>query len=366
MIKTPPLLAVLLLPSLAAAASPPKETLDPDWLRRQTVLIEVKEAGKDEEEIGSGVLLCQVANQAYVLTANHVLFGHDPLGRPRTLLDVERIKISFYQGEAGAVVEEPQSENNSDVITKTPVKGKDLLLLSFAVPELLKARPSLGEAPTTGEIEAGKNRGGLSVHAVGANRVAESWVTLDGRLSQRNDSFLVHDVPVEEGFSGGPLFNGAGALIGLTVQTLGEEGHRTGGYALPIDEVQKAIDKFVPAACFRSFDKEANEEKAAQDAYRKAMRQVSLQDWSKAKESLDEALKHKNLEGGSVHLQGMRYTEYLPYFHLGLVYYHQKECGKALNALAISDNQGVIQGNKRYRTLRKLLKKCGEPEAPAS
>jgi tetratricopeptide (TPR) repeat protein len=348
-------LALTLVPAAATAAEKDDTAANLEWLRQQTVRIQVKPEN-GEEENGSGVLLCRVANQAYVLTANHVVFGHDPLGRPRKALDLKEIRISFYKDMAKAVVDDPQADTGG-VISKVPVGDKDLLLLSFEVPEDLAAIAKPGEPPSRADLAAG--RGLTAVQAIGYSQpTSTSWVPATGRLVERTESFLVHGVPIVPGFSGGPLFSEAGALLGINVQSKGEGAESEGGYALPIDDVLAAIGKWVPASCLRNVDKEQAEVKAAQDAYREAMRQVSLQDWAKAKERLYEALKHKNAEGGSVHLQGMRYTEYLPYFHLGLVLYHQKEYSKALNNFAISEVQGVIQENKRYKTLRKLKEKC--------
>jgi S1-C subfamily serine protease len=359
MIKTTTLLAILLFPGLAAAAPPKPGPVDQDWLRRQTVRLQVVRNG--EEENGSGVILCQVDKQAYVLTANHVLFGKSRNGKSGSLLDVSRITLSFFKD--AKPVEEIRSgdeEKNRPAFTVNQVPGKDLLLLSFEEPADLAAFAAPGKAPAQTDLAAGP---APRVQAVGYFQgKAESWAVLPGELRRRSDEYLYHSTQIREGFSGGPLFDEAGALIGINVQIAGEE--KDGGgleaYALPIDQVLAAVDKWVPATCLPRNDEESW--RRAGDLYREAMRSVSLQDWTKAERQLREALEQRPFEGGSVHLQGMRYTEYLPHYHLGLALYHQDQdhYGEALRELAVSEVQGVVRANKRYKTLVKIRERCRE------
>jgi hypothetical protein len=357
---------VLVLAALHAAplgaASPTTSATqtDVDWLRQQTVRLQVERTapgGEPTEENGSGVLLCQVDKQAYVLTANHVIFGKSRSGRLGSLLDVAKIRLTFYKDLARPVEEAQDADGERpSVFTKSVVAGKDLLLLSFEVPEDLAAFARPGAAPAAAELAA--SREPRKVWAVGyLQAAAESWAARPGALLQRDGGLLRHSAAIGEGFSGGPLFDEAGALIGLNIQVTETDG-TIEGRTLPIDEVLPAIDKWVPASCLPRDD----EERAAQarDLYREAMRHVSLRDWPRAEETLREALAKNSLEGGSVHLQGMRYTEYLPHYHLGLALARQDRCGEALRELQVSEVQGVIQDNKRFRDLRRLRQTCRE------
>src|SRR5262245_40285394 len=104
--------SLLLLAALLAAptlAANPPSTTDTAWLRQQTVRLQVERTNADgvkQEENGSGVLLCQVDKQAYVLTANHVIFGKSRTGRLNSLRDVGKIRLSFYKDAARAVEED--------------------------------------------------------------------------------------------------------------------------------------------------------------------------------------------------------------------------------------------------------------------
>lgn len=345
------LTAVLANPALAAG---PPATADLEWLRQQTVRIQVQRTDAAEEN-GSGVLLCQVDKQAYVLTANHVIFGKSRTGRLGSLLDVQKIRLSFYK-DIARPVEEVQDEEGgrASVFTKSLVPGKDLLLLSFEVPEDLAAFATPSPTPPAEDIPNGPH----TVQAIGYRQAAsESWSAPQGAILGRENGILQHSAAIGEGFSGGPLFDESGAWIGLNIQA-SEDESTPGGRALPIDEVLPAIHKWVPASCLpRDDEKKA---KAAIDLYRDAMRQVSLRAWDKAEKTLRDAIALNPLEGGSVHLQGMRYTEYLPHYHLGLTLYHLDRYGEALRELQVSEVQGVIRENKRFKDLKHIRANCQE------
>lgn len=353
-------LAGLLLaaPAPPAATGEPSGARDLDWLRRQTVWIQVlRESG---EENGSGVVLCADADrQVHVLTARHVLFGESPSGGLGSLLDVSKIRVSFFKDAAPAVEEIHGMEDleRHDVITKIPVPGKDLLLLSFQVPVDLAATASPGRAPSAADLPEGR---GPAVVAVGYSQErAESWSGRTGALLRRESDLLIHDARIGEGFSGGPLFDEAGALIGINVEVVETEAGRE-ARALPIEQALAALDKWVPASCLKDEDRESEALRQAHDAYRQAMAAVSRRAWKAARAHLERAVELQPLEGGSVHLQGMRYTDYLPRYHLGLVLFHSQEYSAALRAFAISEVQGAIRTNKRFKKLKKLRALCRE------
>ena len=80
---------------------------------------------------------------------------------------------------------------------------------------------------------------------------------------------------------------------------------------------------------------------------------VSIKHWPEAEELLRQAIAQKSVEGGSVHLEGMRYTQYLPHFHLGLALLNQGNYNEAIREFDRSEAQGVIQDDKRYKKLKR-------------
>ncbi|HZF08748.1 MAG TPA: serine protease [Thermoanaerobaculia bacterium] len=357
-------LAVLsAVPAAFAADAKAPIAADLEWLRQQTVLIQVTPDRPNANlETGSGVVLCEVDHRVFVVTANHVLFGTTATGKNRgSLLDVAKIRLSFSHDVARAVEEEPNSTTRNDVIQVTQLGSQDLLLLAFDINEDLWAFPSL----TGGSAEPGRR-----VWAVGnpADQ-QETWAVEDGTLTRLDDQgHLLHTVPIVKGYSGGPLFDAAGELVGINVQQA--EAPDEGGIAIPTESLKAAIGKKVPRACLKDEKAEADRLAAAEEAYREALRQVSRHDWAQAKASLVKARDNNPLEGGSVHLQGMRYTQYLPHFYLGLVAYRlaaerkdSKLCGEALTEFHVSEVQRVIEGSaRRQRQLRRMRKRCQDPK----
>lgn len=332
-------------------------------LQAQTVMITVTRDTEGDEN-GSGVILCQDDNQAYILTARHVFFGKS-VGDRRApgLSNVRMIKVSFFKNVAPPVVED-RTQEEEVITTQQTGRSKDLLLLTIPVQQVLPATASLGVAPASNDLggRPGVYSVGYKVQTEGGP--GESWSVAQGALFKRDPEILHHSTEITPGFSGGPLFNESGALIGINVEigTMAEADSETDGqhgHALPIERVIDTIDKWVPASCLKNADPLRE---LAYATYRKAMRAISVKDWPMAERLMREALERLPWEGGSVHLQGMRYTEYLPRYHLGLALYKQSEknCGEALREWGRSEVQRAVRRDKRYKKLKKYRKQCNE------
>ena len=335
---------------------------DSEILKKQTVQIEVYRGGQSQPEHGSGVILCQKDDLTYVLSAYHVLFGESYGGRRPTRNDIDRTVIDFYNNVADRVVEDRTKDE--DRITVYTVKEKDLLLMVFEVPTELPADAEPGQVPSP----IGTDH---AVRAVGyAARSATPWDEREGTLLRRDEGSLFHSAPIEKGFSGGPLFDESGALIGIDVEIpTNSADTRDKGRAVPIDEVKKSIDRWIPADCLAGAGEE-DTDKTASELYKTAVREISVKNWPEAEKLLKQVLDLKPTEGGSVHLQGMRYTVYLPHYHLGLALYKQGKYRKAYLSLATSETQGAIRDDKRYRKLKKLKEEArqrkNQETAPAA
>lgn len=345
---------------VAAAPSLAEEEIAP-LLRAQTVMITVTREGGGPEN-GSGVILCQSDNQTYILTARHVLFGKSVAGkRAPGLSDVSRIEVRFYKNLAAPVVE--AVDRQEEVITKQAAgPQRDLLLLTVPVETALPAIANLGLAPA----ESAPSSREPVINAIGhRQKPVEAWAVAEGTLRGREQGFLRHSAPITPGFSGGPLFDAAGALIGINVEIeataeTGREEEDQLGWALPIEQVIETIDKWLPPACLAS---QNPLQELAFVTYRRGMQAVSTKNWSEAEQLMCHALREWPWEGGSLHLQGMRYTQYLPRYHLGLALYHRRDpaCGEARRQWDRSDVQGAIRlDGKRYRKMQRLRQRCNE------
>ncbi|HEX6899110.1 MAG TPA: serine protease [Thermoanaerobaculia bacterium] len=352
-----PLAAALVLSALPARAA------DPDVLKKQTVQIRVYREDA-EPDFGSGVILCQREELAYILTAHHVIYGESQgEGLRSSRRDVRKTEIRFFRDLTPMIVED--RDKGEDKIGATPFAAKDLVLLTVAVPQQLpNAAP--GAIPPATDLNATAGRREFPVTAIGyAKSSAREWVEERGAMTRRDGIHLLHDAQIEKGFSGGPLFDESGALVGLNVRFAsraagGENtfGSRE-GVSLAIDEIVESIDGKLPAGCIENLAVD-NSEEEAHKIYKRAIREVSLKNWCAAVPLLRDAIQEKSLEGGRVHLQGMRYTEYLPHYHLGLAYYHLERYRDAHRELTTSETQRVVQDDKRYRRLKKVKPKAYE------
>ncbi|HSS48633.1 MAG TPA: serine protease [Thermoanaerobaculia bacterium] len=336
----------------------PARAADPDLLKRQTVQIKVvrekasTESASAQEnappEFGSGVILCQKDGLAYLLTAHHVLFGKSENGKRASRRDVKTTEIRFFNDLAPKILED--RDKDEDLITPYAVQSKDLALLVVSMPQEL---PSAGisHAPLQAELSAGRHA--FPVTAVGGDKAGlKVWDERRGELKGREDNLLLHSAPIQEGFSGGPLFDDAGGLIGLNIQISQDTAE---GRTLPIEDVLASIQTWIPAGCIERATEDTSQSDAF-ELYTRAVREISLSRWDAAIPLLQEAIEKRNLEGGSVHLQGMRYTVYLPHYHLGLALYKLGKFQKAYREFSVSEIQGKVKEDKRYRKLVKYKK----------
>jgi hypothetical protein len=331
-------------------------------LKAHTVMITVSRG--TGPETGSGVILCQEGEQAYILTARHVLYGQSlgyeaGLGLSDADIDIE---LRFYKDLAPPVHELHDGE---ETITKVQAgKSKDLLLLIAPLKRILPRAPSLAAAPSSAELGDRRERNPYPVYAIGARQgreetEGEGWAVEEGRLLQREGELLRHSTQITPGFSGGPLFNEAGAVVGINIETdldpsavMAEDQFSR---ALPIEEVIETINKWIPGSCLENADLVRD---VAYSTYRQAMRAVSAKKWEEARRLMEEALEELPWEGGVVHLQGMRYTIYLPRYHLGLALYKAGRCDEALQEWARSEAQRAIRDDKRYRKMKRYRERC--------
>ena len=331
-----------------------------DELKEKTVMITVDFRRGGATEYGTGVLLCQENERAWILTANHVFAGKSKeQWKQIRLSQIEKATISFFRNYAPKI-----EADNADLrkeFSFYTFKPEDLLLLSIPLAHRLPSTATLSPPPS--EVED------PDVSSVGFWKDRSlSWEQAAGELASTragSTKFLYHTGEVHEGFSGGPVWNQLGELIGINIQRvpgeqtpLAQEGAWFGkAQTLNNPEVLSVIDKWVPAACLESASQLAE---LAFLVYREAMEAISTYDWPAAEQLLSEALQQKPVEGGSVHLEGMRYTRYLPLYHLGLALYKQERYSEAIGAWDRCESQGVIKDDKRYKSLKRLRNRAYE------
>ncbi len=357
MSKTRTPTAILVAAALALTAGP-AAAQGPELageLKEKTVMITVNFKKGQPAEYGSGVVLCQQDDRLWILTANHVFAGKskEPWKQIR-LSRIERARLAFFRNSPAPV--DADSSFLRKQITFYTFKPEDLLLLSVPLAQQLPSIASLSPPPSAGDEQEIRTVGYWKDRGL-------TWEQAQGELAGEGGAgskFLYHTGEVHEGFSGGPLFNSLGELIGINVQRVpgdqvpGGEAAAWYGKAqvLNHEDVLSVVDKWVPAKCLES----ASQLSAmAFFTYRKAMRAVSTRRWVRAEELMRLAVEQKPQEGGSVHLEGMRYSDYLPRYHLGLALFKQGKYSDAIRQWERSEAQGEVQLDRpRYKSLKRL------------
>jgi tetratricopeptide (TPR) repeat protein len=99
--------------------------------------------------------------------------------------------------------------------------------------------------------------------------------------------------------------------------------------------------------------------------YNKAVKAVKKEQWQQAVKYLNDALKERNTPKLKARTVGLRFVDYLPYFHLGLAHYKSGRFRDAQSALEQSLEHGVVK--KRgglHDRLNLMLLDCREKLKP--
>lgn len=206
-------------------------------LLNQTVKIKVKH--RDGVEIGSGVLLCQKDEQIYILTARHVLYGEgvdDSGKKTERFKDTSTVTVEFYKDILPAI------ETDFEVLKKNYSENKDVALMQIKVkkkPDFLK----FALVRKSANIKAFQN-----VYTTGHPVGQKDWSAQSGEVNKVGE-FITYTNPrtanIETGYSGGPLVNQYGELIGINIRIRTSEGGSVYTDAIPINEIRNILDPWM-------------------------------------------------------------------------------------------------------------------------
>ena len=224
------LIAGLILPVSAGIHS--FAAIDGEALNAQTVKIIVRYNGG--VETGAGIILCHANDQAYILTAQHVLYGTPA----KPFRGVSAIEVEFYKGRWPAA----KGDGTSFKVKRATRKDLALLQIPFKAGSLPKA--TLGASAAIKTLQEVFTTG----HPVS---VQKDWL-LDKGVVKRTGEFILYSANISQGYSGGPVVNEAGELIGINTQVeTTPEGGMVGAQAIPIDEVVSTIKPWVASTCIQ-------------------------------------------------------------------------------------------------------------------
>ncbi len=188
---------------------------------------------------GSGVIVSLEKNNgnAYILTNYHVVMQYNAAGAPAA----NAIYVYLYGDDQNAITARYIGGSYTYDLAVLQISGSERIRSSSVVP-VSPADSDLIVAGTDA-IAIGNNAGlGISVtHGIVSIDSKHVSVTKDGMLQR----LIQIDTPVNEGNSGGGLFNANGELIGLVSAKLNEEGMENIGYAIPSNIAVRAAKRII-------------------------------------------------------------------------------------------------------------------------
>lgn len=174
--------------------------------------------------LGSGVVVD--GKEGYIVTAAHVI------------ADAEKIKVTLSD----------DTEIDAKVIGKD--KRRDIALLKVTTDKPLPVAPfgdssKLRQGDWAIAIGNPHNLGNTVTVGVISSKARDlGGKSRDIEATQFIDDFIQTDAAVNQGNSGGPLFNAAGEVIGINVVILSDTGGSIGlGFAVPSNTVQNIIEQ---------------------------------------------------------------------------------------------------------------------------
>ena len=217
------LLWVLFLVPITIHANNLDKDLVEKVLNTTVRIVSYKVGDREKTGVGAGVI---VSESGLILTNYHVIHGRD------------KIKVYLWKDRM-------RTPHMATVLGTDPIA--DLALLDID--------PWPDEVFRVAELETDIQSiyAGTEVIAVG-HPLRLKWTITKGIINSVNRQsfitpyvFLVqHDAVINEGNSGGPLFNLEGNLVGINTYMISPKEHYTGmGYAVQIDSVAKSLPQMM-------------------------------------------------------------------------------------------------------------------------
>jgi len=201
------------------------------FLEKNNDSFNIKEQDKTikSKEIGSGFVIKRIDykdyNELFVVTNYHVITEN-----------LDDLKVTFFKhGDFKASYIGSNEDMDITVLKVKAPKGLDIKALKLGSSEKLKIAQY--------------------VYAIG-NPYGYSFTITSGIISYLNreggpkghlSSYIQTDIAINEGNSGGPLFNNRGEVIGINnwIRSTNERGSIGLSFSIPIDNLKKAIDDII-------------------------------------------------------------------------------------------------------------------------
>jgi len=217
-----------------------------ELLNYQTVRIQIEH--KEGKEVGSGIVLCQKGERIYILTAKHVLIGEGsfdenqkPTGRFR---NISTVTIKFYKKYQSDIIKE-WSE-----ITEKHASTEDIALLQVKMTDHVSSL-KLSTIGTSDNVKLFQE-----VYTTGHPvSITKDWYPCTGKVN-RIGEYIEYTAEIEKGYSGGPVVNQRGELIGMNAHISKSDEGRTIAGAIPVNEILDTLRPWMELSCLQRSIKE--------------------------------------------------------------------------------------------------------------
>lgn len=176
----------------------------------------------EQAGLGSGVIVRKAGNTYYVLTNNHVA------------------------GSANQITVKLHDSRSYDAKLVGADDRKDIALVSFETDEKDIVVATLGDSDT---VQTGDICFAMGTPLGYYSSVTQGIISATGRSGNgigNISDFIQSDAAINQGNSGGALVNIYGEVIGINTWIASQSGGSQGlGFAIPINNVKKAIDDFI-------------------------------------------------------------------------------------------------------------------------
>ena len=175
-----------------------------------------------QQGLGSGVIVRRSGKTLYVLTNNHVVGSASEIS----------VKLNDERTFTGKLVGKDER--------------KDIALVSFESDDMNIPVAILGDSD---KVERGDICFAMGTPLGYGSSVTQGIISATGRSGSGVNNisdFIQTDAAINQGNSGGPLINIYGEIIGINTWIASQSGGSQGlGFAIPINNVKKAIDDFI-------------------------------------------------------------------------------------------------------------------------
>lgn len=214
-----------------------------ELLNYQTVRIQIEH--KEGKELGSGIVLCQKGERIYILTAKHVLIGEGsfdenqkPTGRFR---DISTVTIKFYKKYQSDIIKKWSEITETEKRAST----KDIVLLQVKMTDPVSSL-KLATIGTSDNVKLFQE-----VYTTGHPiSITKDWYPCTGKVN-RVGEYIEYTAEIEKGYSGGPVVNQRGELIGMNAHISKSDEGRTIASAIPVNEILDTLRPWMELSCLQ-------------------------------------------------------------------------------------------------------------------